>query len=122
MNANAGHDRKAGYGDSHKTRKGKELENAMTTHHACICSDNPLSPGRVLGPGAARPSQGGQEGFSLLEPRVVSSQRGLCPVDPLHHPISRQGAYCGLSTVPCPPPTTGGHVRLVEVGWPHGST
>lgn len=79
--------------------EGKGLENFVTTHHACICSYNLLSPMRVFGPQAAHPSQGGKEGiFPGLEPRAVL-QQGLCPLGSLCHPMALSDKVTRMSTM-----------------------
>lgn len=46
--------------------EGKGLENFVTTHHACICSYNFLSPMRVFGPRQPIPPKVGRKEFSSL--------------------------------------------------------
>lgn len=60
--------------------EGMELENFMTTHHACVCSYNLLSAGRAFGPPqAARPSSGGQEGISPARNQDRFHNKGCVP-------------------------------------------
>ena len=67
--------------------EGKGLEYFMITYHACLCPITSSTPMRVVGPQAAQPSGGGQEGiFPALESRAVS-QQGLSVMDSLCHPI-----------------------------------
>lgn len=122
VNANAEHDREAGYGDSPETRKGEELENARTTHHACLCSCNPSVPGKCLALGQP----------SLTLPRWAGRNFPRCNQERFHNQGCGPwvlGIIWSADKVPtmgsaqrrvlCP---LGGRVRLAEVGWPHEST